>query len=167
MLAQPKSHSLFASALADPDEGVRAAAAEGIGRLKSASTLPMVAKLFEEERKMAPRLAQAFAIVSLGKTELTEFSALQYLVNTLNSSAYQGVAAAYLDELARDANVREQLYTALENGTKSEKRGIVRVLAASGDKRSLDKIEPLTRDSDSDLAEESIRAVRVLRSRIM
>lgn len=167
MLAQPKSHPLFVASLADKDEGVRAAAAEGIGRLKNVSTLPMVTKLFDEERKMPPRLAQAFAIVSLGKTELTEFSALQYLLNTLNSAAYHGVAEAYLIELARDANIREQLYASLEKANKDEKRGIIRVLAVSGDKRSIEKIEPLTRDSDADVAEESIRAVRVLRSRIM
>lgn len=167
MLAQPKSHALFASSLADKDEGVRAAAAEGIARLKNPAALPMVEKLFENERKMAPRLGQAFAIVSLGKPELTDFSALQYLVNTLNSSAYQGVAEAYLNELARDPNVREQLYAALEKATKGEKRGIARVLAVSGDQRSLDKLEPLTRDADSDVAQESIRAVRVLRSRIL
>ncbi len=165
MLADERSRNLFLAALSDKDEGVRAAAAEGIGRLGNAQDVPALEKLFSEERKMPPRLAQAFALVLLGKTEVSEFSALQYLLNTLNSGSYRGVAEAYLAELARNAGVREQLYLALERGTREEKKGIARVLAVSGDKKSLEKLQPLTHDSDTDVAQESIRAVRALQAR--
>jgi HEAT repeat protein len=165
MLADEQSRPLFLAALNDKDEGIRAAAAEGIGRLGNAQDIPALEKLFSEERKMPPRLAQAFAIVLLGKTEVTEFSAMQYLVNTLNSSGYRGVAEAYLAELARKPDVREQLYAALDRGTREEKKGIARVLSVSGDKKSLEKLQPLTRDSDPDVAQESIRAVRALQAR--
>ena len=51
---------------------------------------------------MSPRLADAFALVSLGNLDTGEFSPLRYLVNTLNVRSYRGVAIAYLTELARD-----------------------------------------------------------------
>jgi len=167
MLGDQHTRPLFLGAAVDKDEGVRAAAAEGIGRLGNTEDMPTVEKLFNEERKMSPRLGQAFALVLLGKTEVTEFSPLQYLVNTLNSSSYRGVAEAYLAELARKPDVREQLYAALDRGTKDEKKGIARVLAVSGDKRSLEKLQPLTRDPDDDVASESIRAVKALQARTL
>ena len=45
----------------------------------------------------------AFALVSLGNHQMSEFSPLQYLVNTLNVKAYRDVAIAFLTELARDS----------------------------------------------------------------
>ena len=47
-------------------------------------------------------LAVAFALVSLGNLDTAEFTPLRYLMNTLNVRSYQGVALAYLTELARD-----------------------------------------------------------------
>jgi HEAT repeat protein len=167
MLAEPQSRQIFLSALNDKDDGVRAAAAEGIGRLGNPQDVATLEKLFADERKMNPRLAEAFALVLLGKTEVSEFSPLQYLVNTLNSTAYRGVAEAYLTELARKPEIRESLYTALDKGTKDEKKGIARVLSVSGDKRSLEKLQPLTRDTDLDVAQESIRAVKALQAKTL
>ncbi len=46
----------------------------------------------------------------LGKTEISEFSPLQYLINNLDSAAYKGEAFPFLVELARDAQVRQALY---------------------------------------------------------
>ena len=38
----------------------------------------------------------------LGKTELSQFSPLQFLINNLNSASYNGEAFPFLVELARD-----------------------------------------------------------------
>jgi HEAT repeat protein len=166
LMPAERNRALLTAALGDRDEMVRAAAAEGLGRLKLASDTAVLDRLFNDERKMPPRLAAAFAVVNLGKTELSEFSALQYLVNTLNSRQYRGVAEPYLVELARQPMVREQLYSVLPRATADEKIGLARVLAASGDERSRAQLERLIKDPNQEVAAEASRAVRMLRSRI-
>jgi hypothetical protein len=58
------------------------------------------------------------------------------------------------------------LYVYLKNNTKEEKAGLARVLAVSGDRTSVAQLEPLTRDPDPDVAQEAIRAMRTLQSRV-
>jgi HEAT repeat protein len=159
------NRDLFLAALEDKDDTVRAAAAEGLGRVRNPADLPAVERGFSEERKMPPRLAFAFAAVNLGKTELAEFSPMQYLANTLNSRGYRGVTEAYLIELAHNPMVREQLYSLLPEATRDEKIGIARVLAAGGDASSRAHLETLSRDTDAQVAEEALRALRTLRAR--
>ena len=128
--------------------------------------IAVLEKAFGDERKMPPRLANAFALVALGNTETREFAPLPYLVNTLNSRSYRGVAEAYLTELARNPTVRSALYEYVKRGTKDEKLGIGRVLAVSGDRESVAHLETLSKDPDADVAQESLRAVRTLRARL-
>src|SRR5260370_3665744 len=109
MLAEQSSRAVFARYLNDKDDGLRAAAAEGFGRLKNPADLTMLEKAFQEEGKTPPRLALAFAQVMLGKTEISEFSPFQLLINTLNSMGYRGVPYAYLVEVARTQAVRPPL----------------------------------------------------------
>jgi hypothetical protein len=103
--------------------------------------------------------------VMLGKTELSEFSPLQYLINTLNSAAFKGVALPFLVELARQDNVRQSLYAPMQKGTKDEKIGLLRVLARSGDKSSIPEAQKLTNDPDNDVSQEALRTVRTLQAR--
>jgi HEAT repeat protein len=165
LMPQEANRELFTSALADKDDAVRAAAAEGLGRLKRASDLSTLERGFNEERKMPPRLAFAFGAVNLGRTELSEFSPMQYLVNTLNSRSYRGVAEAYLNELARQPMVREQLCSVLPQATRDEKIGVARVLAAGGDAVTQPHLEKLSKDTDPEVAEAALRALRTLRER--
>jgi hypothetical protein len=145
---------------------MRAAAAEGFARLRDPNDLPMIQKAWQDETKIAPRLSLAFALVMLGKNEVTEFSPLRFLINNLNSSAYNGVAYPFLVELARDAAVRQALYAPLDNATKDEKIGLARVLARSGDSGSVPALEKLSKDSDPAVAQEGLRALRSLQSRL-
>jgi hypothetical protein len=145
---------------------MRAAAAEGYARLRNPGDLPMIEKAWQDEGKPAPRLSLAFAQAMLGKTELTEFSPLQYLINTLNSAAYKGEAFPFLVELARDEQVRKSLYGPMQNGTKDEKIGLARVLARSGDKDSVAELRKLSNDTDSEVAQEGLRALRSLQARL-
>ena len=158
---------LFEKALEDQkDENLRAAGAEGLGRLGNRADIGKLQPLFNSERKMKPRLAIAFAVVKLGATETSEFSPLQYLSNTLNSKLYTGVAEGYLVELARDPQVRENLYPLIPKGTRAEKMGLARVLSVSGDKSGVAPLEALTRDSDGEVAESGLRALKVLKARL-
>ena len=148
------------------DEAMRAAAAEGIGRLKNPADVPMLEKAFNAESKMNPRLALAFALVEDGKLDMSEFGPLRYLVNTLNSKAYQGVAQGYLVELAREPQIRQALYPAMAQGTKDEKIQLAQVLARSGDKNSIPYVQTVANDPDTDVAQAGLRSLRALKARV-
>ena len=166
MLPDESSRSLYASYLQDKkDEKMRAAAAEGYGRLRNAADLPMLEKAWQDEGKTPARLALAFALVSLGKTEISEFSPLQTLINTLNSASYRDVAYGYLVEAARAAPVRQALYAPLESGTKDEKISLARVLGRSGDRETIPRLEKLSNDADAEVAQEGLRALRTLQAK--
>ncbi len=166
MLPDERSRNYYVQYLIDKDADTRAAAAEGIARLKKPDDVPMMQRYFEAEKKMNPRLSMAFALVTLGQTELSEFSPLQYLINTLNSSYFNGVAQPFLIELARDETVREKLYQALPGGTADEKIKLAQVLARSGDQESVPHLETLTRDPEAEVAAEASRSLRILRARL-
>jgi hypothetical protein len=166
MLAVENSRPQFTRYLHDKDEGLRAAAAEGFGRLKNPADLPMLEKAFQDETKTSPRLSLAFAQVMLGKGEISEFSPFQLLINTLNSMGYRGVAYAFLVELARNPVLRPPLCHAVDIGTKDEKVYLARVLAVSGGQESVSCLEKLSHDGDDEVAKEGLRALRTLRARL-
>ena len=166
MLPSEKSRQVYTLYLQDKDEKLRAAAAEGFARLRNPADLPMLEKAWQDEGKTAPRLSLAFALVMLGKSEMSEFSPLRYLVNNLNSAAYKGEAVPFLVELARDGQVRTALVGAVLAGTKDEKIGLARVLGRSGDKDSVAVLQKLSNDTDTDVAQEGLRALRSLQARL-
>jgi len=166
MLPAESSRQLYAHYSQDKDEKMRAAAAEGYGRLRNPDDRAMLEKAWQDEGKTPVRLALAFALVTLGEAQLSEFSPLQYLINTLNSAAYRDVAFIYLVETARDDQVRGALYPTLESGTRDEKISIARVLARSGDKESIPRLQKLSGDADADVAQEGVRALRNLQARL-
>ena len=166
MLGTPADHAIFLGYLSDKDETMRSAACEGLGRIKNPADQSTLDNYFKSEHKMAPRLAAAFALVSLGNVDTGEFSPLRYLINTLNVRTYQGVALAYVTELARDLKIRLAIYPMLTAATKDEKIQLCIVLARSGDKDSLPYLETMSVDPDKDVAPEAIRCLRTLRARL-
>jgi len=166
MIADPADHGVFLRYLSDRDDGLRAAGAEGLARLKDPADRPVLEKAFEAERANNPRLSMAFAVVSLGSRVVSEFSPLQYLINTLNSKAYRNVAISFLTELARDPEVRQAIYPILSQATRDEKTGIGVVLARSGDRDSERYLDALAKDSDPEVTQEGLRSLRILRNRI-
>ena len=166
MLSDPADHGVFLRYLRDRDDGLRAAGAEGLARLKGPSDLPLLEKAFEEEHNTNARLSLAFGVVSLGNRQLTEFSALQYLINTLNSKAYRDVAIAFLTELARDMELRQAIYPVLTHATRDEKTGLSIVLARSGDRDTEPYLEALLMDPDTEVMQEGTRSLRNLRARL-
>jgi HEAT repeat protein len=166
MIPDPANRSLFARYLGDRDDGMREGAAEGFGRLRDPGDLPLLEKAFAEERKRGPRLSQAFALVLLGVKEVSQHSPLQYLIDSLNSSAYRNVALTFLVELARDGEVRKRAAAAVGKGTRDEKMMLAQVLARSGDRETLPVLESLSKDPDAEVAQEGVRALRSLRARL-
>jgi HEAT repeat protein len=166
MLPAESSRTLYAKYLGDKDDKMRAAAAEGYARLKNPTDQAMLQKAWMDEGKTPVRLALAFALVSDGDVQMSQFSPLQTLINSLNLAAWRGVAYAYLVEAARDTNVRAALFPALNNGTKDEKISLARVLARSGGAESVPYLQKLSNDTDGDVAQEGARALRNLQARI-
>src|SRR5581483_10860834 len=166
MLPDNANRELYARYMRDKDDRLRAAAAEGFARLQNPADMPMLQKAWDEEKKTEPRLSVAFAMVMLGRVDLTEFSPLKYLVNTLNSSAYKGEAFPFLVEAARNPAVRVTLYQPMLTGTKEEKIQLAGVMARSGDKASVPQLEKLSNDTDGDVAREGLRAMRELQARL-
>ena len=166
MLGDTADRASFVRDLNDKDESLRAAAAEGLGRLKSTGDRALVDKAFVDEHKMSARLADAFALVNLGNLDTGEFAPLRYLVNTLNVKSFRSFAVAYLTELARDLPVRQAIYPLLPRGTKDEKIQLSIVFARSGDRDSLPYLETLSTDTDPDVSAEGLRSLRTLRARL-
>ena len=166
MLPDESNRSIYLAYLNNDDDALRAAAAEGIARLKNPADLPTMNERFDSEKKMNARLAFAFAASALGDNGLSEFSPLQYLVNTLNSKAWRGVANAYVIELSRDPGIRRTLYTVLQKATRDEKIYLGQALARSGDQETVKYLEALAADSDPQVSEEGVRALRTLKARL-
>lgn len=166
MLGDERGRAYFIEAFQDRDEQIRTAGAEGIARLKDPNQIANLNTCFDDERKMPPRLACAFGLVMIGRTQRNETSALTYLINTLNLKAWKGVAEGYLEELARSKDVRIGLEQAALTGTKDEKISLARILSISGDQDSITVLEKLTRDSEPEVMEEGVRALRNLRARL-
>jgi HEAT repeat protein len=166
MMPQTQDRDLFLNQLGSKDEKLRAAAAEGLGRIADRADQPALDKSWNGEDKMSPRLAAAFGLLMEGNLNLAEDSPFRYLINTLNSAAYHDVAYAYLVEAARQKPVLQALYTQIDPGTKEEKIYLARILAASGDQNSVPWLDKVSRDNDQDVAKEGLRALRSLRARL-
>lgn len=167
-MPDPKLHGVYTAYLDHKDDGLREAAAEGLGRLKNPGDQPALEKAFSNETKTEPRLSAAFALVALGKRGMGEFDPLRYLVNNLNSAAYRGVAIPYLTEAARDPDVRTALYPALKDPsvTKDEKTGLAQVLAASGGQDAVAPLQALSQDPDNEVAQAGLLALKNLHARL-
>ncbi len=157
---------LLNSYLASKDDKLRADAAEGLSRFRDPADRPVFEKTWKEEEKMLPRLAAAFGLVEDGDLNLAEDAPFRYLLNTLNQVAYRDVASAYLTEAARTPAVRMEIYKAIDSGSRDEKVQLARILSASGDEGSLPTLEKISRDTDPDVAQEGLRALRSLKARL-
>ncbi len=165
MMPDASVRALLSGYLNDRDAALRAAAAEGLGRLKDPADLPALRKGYDEDNDATARLSMAFALVMQGDLAVSEFSPLQFLVNNLNSASRVNAARALLIEAARTDAVRGHLEAALPRGTRDEKIGLAEVLGASGDASNEAAVEALTRDPNVDVASAAVRSLRVLRAR--
>jgi len=167
LMPETQDRQLLSGYLNAKDEKLRAAAAEGLARIGDPADVPALQKMWDaEDEKMLPRLAAAFGLVLSGKLDLSEQAPLRYLISTLNQAAFHDVAYAYLVEAARRPQVRAALYAPMEQGSRDEKIYLARVLAASGDQSSVPYLDKISRDSDQQVAQEGLRALRSLKARL-
>ena len=171
MLGEAPDKAAFLAMLQDKDDDIRSAGAEGLGRIKDPSVKPQRDAALTAEKKTGPRLAGAFAISSLGNYDVAEFAPFRYLVHSLNLKSYRNVANAYLTELLRDPAARAAVYPLLAGPTlngasKDERIQLASILGKSGGKDSESYLDQLSRDPDTDVAQEGVRALRLLRTRL-
>jgi len=166
MMPERGDHDTFSQYLGSDDERMRAAAAEGFARLASINDAPLLQSAFDKETRNTVRLALAFALVMDGNLNMAESAPLRYLIYSLNNNNYRTNAAAYLTEAARNPEVRRALYQELQDGTRDEKIYLARAIAASGDKSSVEHLQKLTQDPDAQVAQEGVRQLRNLQTRL-
>lgn len=65
----------------------------------------------------------------------------------------------------REDTIRDGLYPRLYHNDSQVRAGLCRVLAVSGDNRSISYLEVLLKDRDSEVVAAASRAIRILRSR--
>jgi HEAT repeat protein len=167
MIGTPQDRVIFRRYLSERDPQLRASAIEGIGRLRDPEDMTTVEETFNEQNlDERVRLAAAFAVVMEGKVETSEFSALRFLVNSLNLKSHSGLTMAYLAELLRRREVRQAVQTLIEEptSTKYEKILVAQCLAESGASDALPVIERLSKDDNPEVSVPATRSLRVLRS---
>jgi len=165
-IGDPADRDLFLRLLSEKDSTARASAAEGLGRIRNPADLDRLKQAFEDERDSVARLAEAFALVSLGQMEMNESSAFRYVLSALNRSNQRSSALAYLMELSRTPAVRQALYLALLRATKDEKMGACQALGESGENDSLQYLNVLKEDSDASVAQVCLNSLRTLETRL-
>src|SRR5260370_25568700 len=86
-----QSRGVCAADLDNKDDGLREAAAEGLGRAKNPGDRATLENAFSTEKKTGPRLSMAFALPLMGTHHIGEFDPLRSLVNNLNSTRSSNV----------------------------------------------------------------------------
>jgi len=160
-MPEPPSREMFLSYLNDRDKYLRAAAAEGLGRMGEPEHRPALERAFAAEKSESPRLSMAFALVLLGDTTY-----LSYLVDALNSTFHRGEARPFLTELARRPSIISQLSQSVRGGSNEQKKNLAQVIALSGGADSLPLLQELSNDPNPEVAQEAMRAAKSLKARL-
>ncbi len=160
-MRDPEQRPLFQTYLRDKDKQLRAAAAEGLGRLGNRGDLPSILDAFAREKSESARLSLAFAAAGLG-----DMSFLTYLYDGLNSSFHRLEARPFLIELSRDRDILQQLYKPLATGSNDQKKHVAYIVAINGNKESMPHLEKLTHDPDTAVAQEAMLALKNLQARL-
>lgn len=160
-LGQKVSVPLFTKALWSEDKNLRQAAAEGLARAADPQSLGELEKAVSAEKDAEVKVAIEYAISALGKQDY-----LSSLVSELGSKTRGDVARAYLTELARDPTFLPRLYPYLQSQDTGVRKRLCMVLMYSGDQSSLEPLDRLSHDPDSDVAAQALRAKRAIRARV-
>jgi len=160
-LGDEASIPVFTKALGSIDKGVRASAAEGLARARDPKVLPDLEKAYAVEKDAEVRLALQFAMTALGKPDN-----LNDLVNDLSSRTHWDVAEPYLIELARIPGFLPKLYPYFQSPNADVRKRLCTVLMFGGDQTSLDQLDRLSHDPNSDVAAQALQAKNGLRARL-
>lgn len=166
MLGIPGDRGIFQQYAGEGDSELRASALEGLGRIREPEDTPTLERAYnEKDAGWRVHLAAAFALVSEGKVETSDFSPLMYLVENLGVKSRSNVASAYLTELARREDVRQALIPLVPQLTKDQKVALCQVFSGSDSADVVPVLNSLTKDIDPDVAFAASKALRILQTR--
>ncbi len=160
-LGDKVSVPIFTKALWDDNKDIRQGAAEGLARAADPQSLSELEKAYAAEKDANPKLAVEFALAALGKAD-----GMDDLVNTLSSKMRGDVARSYLIELTRNPALLVKLYPYLQSPDAGVRKQLCAVLMYSGDQASLQQLDRLEHDPNSDVATAALRAKRAIRARL-
>jgi HEAT repeat protein len=165
-IADPADHAEFLTYLASKDSTSRTLGAEGLARIHAPADLPAVTKAFTDEKDTSARLAEAFAMVAMGRLETNQLAPLGYVISMLNRTTFRIVAISYLTELTREAPVRQAIYGTLAKAARYEKTGIAIALSRSGEQDSVTYLQAMQNDKDPEVAQQGSLSLRGLQARL-
>src|SRR2546423_4755577 len=122
----------------------RRAAAEELARLAAAEHRRLVEGYFVQEKDSRVRLAMAWALYRMGKSE-----SLFALVRALDEKKLAEQSVAYLKQLEGT----DPLYVFLDHVNGNTQIRLLEVLAAVGDRATLGRIKPFTESLDPTIAD--------------
>ncbi len=166
LLGIPGDRPLFQQYASDSDGMLRAAALEGLGRIREPEDGPLLDTAFnEKDVDWRVHLAAAFALVDEGKVDTGEFSPLRYLVENLDQANRDETAAAYLTELCRRDDVRKAVYGLLTQATAEEKVALCTILGNTHADDVVPVLQTLQSDSNADVALAAAKGIRIAQTR--
>jgi HEAT repeat protein len=160
-LGDKVSVPLFTKALWSDNKDIRQGAGEGLARAADPQSRSELEKALSAEKDASVKLAMEFALTALGKED-----ALNDVVSELGSKIHGDVARSYLTELARNPAFLPKLYPYLQSPDAGIRKRLCVVLMYSGDQGSLQQLDRLEHDHDSDVATAALRAKRAIRARL-
>jgi HEAT repeat protein len=166
MLGMTEDRAVFQQYVEDRDTDLRASALEGLGRIREPADTPALQQAYDE-KNADPKihLAAAFALVSEGKVDTSEFSPLRYLVENLENRAQRDSAQAFLLELCRREDVRRALFPLVPQATKDQKIALCAALAASHNDDVIPVLNGLLKDIDPDVSLAASKALKRVQTR--
>jgi HEAT repeat protein len=143
--------------LSSPNPFERREAAEELARLAAAEHRRLVEGYFAQEKDARVRLAMAWALYRMGKNE-----SLFAVVRALDEKKLAEQSVGYLKQLEGP----EPLYVFLDHVNGNTQIRLLEVLAAVGDRTTLERIKPYTESLDPGLADAAKFAEREIGIRL-
>jgi HEAT repeat protein len=135
----------------------RRAAAEELARLAAAEHRRLVEGYFVQEKDSRVRLAMAWALYRMGKSE-----SLFALVRALDEKKLAEQSVAYLKQLEGP----DPLYVFLDHVNGNTQIRLLEVLASVGDRATLERVKPFTESLDPLIADAAKFAEREINIRL-
>jgi HEAT repeat protein len=166
MLGIPGDRALFKQYISDKDDVVRAAALEGLGRIREPEDTPVLDAAFNEaEIDWRIHAAAAFGLVNEGKVDTGEFSPLTFLVENLDMKSRQDTAQAYLTELCRRSEVRQAVLPLVKSASPQQKIAFCSILSESHSADVVPALTELTRDINPEVSLAASRGLKIVQAR--
>ncbi len=155
-IGDSSSEDIFLENFANPDDDRRRFAFEGLGRAGNTQLVTRISSARLNEKKETVKLAQAFALYRMGRSEY-----LLEIVRQLDSLSFADQAAGYLPELLNPQDLHPYF-------RRSTAPGMVRMMHAMGKigtSSDIPAIEGMLRERDSSVVNAANLAIQQIRRR--